>query len=115
NNKISQTLTFDYVEGCETGMRECYPVNINRKTINDSILIYFPTGGTVSDVYLYSDSIFNKWLNNTVDNHEFLRHDKKYANEGLLMIDFTGLSDGKYRAHLLACGLGGIIGINLTP
>lgn len=113
SNKISHTLTFEYIEGCETGKGECYPVNINRKTINDSILIYFPNGGTISDVYLYSDSIFNNWINKTVDNPEFLRHDKKYANQGLLKIDMTGLSDGKYRAHMLACGLGGIIEINL--
>jgi hypothetical protein len=77
SNKISHTVTFEYIEGCETGKGECYPVNINRKTINDSILIYFPNGGTISDVYLYYDSIFNNWINKTVDNPEFLRHDKK--------------------------------------
>lgn len=113
HNKISYTLTFDYIEGCETGKAECYPVNINRKSNNDSILIYFPIGGTISDVYLYADSVFNKWINKTSRNPEFLRHDKKYANQGLLKIDMTGLADGKYISHILACEIGGIIEINL--
>lgn len=113
SNKISHTLTFGYIEACETGDRVCDPVNINRQSINDSILLFFPNGGTISDVYLYADSIFEQWVNKTIDKPEFLRHDKKHAEQGLLKIDMTGLSDGTYRAHMLSCALGGVIEINL--
>lgn len=108
NIKISYNLTLGHVAGCETQRKDCYPLNINRKTVNDSIQIYFPIGSSMTDAYLYSDSVFHKNL----EKPEFLRHDKKYATQGILKIDMTGLLDGKYRA-LMQPGPGGYIEINI--
>lgn len=108
-DKISYVLTRENIEESENGSVACFALSLNRKTINDTVLLFFPTSGTISDVYLYADSVFLKNL----DTAKFLRHDKKYATQGVLEIDMTGLADGKYKAHILACGVGGNVEINI--
>ena len=47
-NKIVYTVDFNYLEGCETGKGDCKPVTLARHSIQDSIVVIFPAGGTQS-------------------------------------------------------------------
>src|SRR5262249_5526343 len=118
---IIYTVDFSYLEGCETGKGECKPITITRKSILDTIKMIFPSGGTQSDIYLfrpdsaYPDSAYIRWMSGlskaTVSP---LRHDQKRSGEGLPSFDLTGLSDGKYTANMLSCGLGGSFSLVLA-
>lgn len=113
NQNIVYTVDFDYLEGCETGKGDCNPVTIERHSKKDSITLIFPNGGTLTDIYLYTESSFTKWMSGTPqDEPKPLRHDHKEANQGKPFLDLTGLPDGKYRPRMLGCGLGG--GFKLT-
>ncbi|MES2513791.1 MAG: hypothetical protein V4580_06575 [Bacteroidota bacterium] len=89
------TLTFDYLEGCETGKGDCKPIEIVRHSKQDSVLLIFPGGGTLSDVYLRSPD------------KKIELHDTKRALEGKPRLNLTGLNDGSYTAHMISCALGG--------
>ncbi len=103
---IKEVLTFEYLEGCETGKGDCKPIEIFRQNKNDSILLVFPSGGTESDVYLYSMKEIN-----------FKLQDKKVKGQGLPKINLTTLEDGEYTASVISCGLGGscIIRLKTKP
>jgi hypothetical protein len=110
---IVYTVDFDYLKGCETGKGDCKPVTIERQSTQDSITLVFPSGGTLTDVYLYTESSFVKWMSGTPkDEPKPLRHDRKEAGQGNPFLDLTGLPDGKYSPRMLGCGLGG--GFKLT-
>lgn len=93
---IVQTLGFDYLEGCETGKGDCKPIEILRRNKQDSIVLFFPSGGTQSDVYLHS----------SVDKNLVL-HDRKFSGQGKPILDLTNLDDGEYSVNIISCGLGG--------
>jgi hypothetical protein len=95
-NKVIHSIDFDWLEGCETGKGNCNPVVLERKSISDSVRLIFPSGGTQSDVYLYKTSL-----------DKSLRQDHKRTGQGLPFLDLTGLPDGNYIAHMLACAVGG--------
>ena len=112
-HNIVYTVDFDYLEGCETGSGDCNPVIIERQSIPDSITLIFPNGGTLTDVYLYTESSFTKWMSGKPqDEPKPLRHDRKEVGQGKPFLDLTGLPDGKYKPWMLGCGLGG--GFELT-
>ena len=98
---IVTTLDFDYLEGCETGKGDCRPIEIFRQTKQDSLLLIFPSGGTISDVYLRSKDL------------KVQLHDKKTTGQGNPQINMTGLADGEYSANIISCGLGGACIIKL--
>ena len=95
-NIVAQTLDFTYLEGCETGKGDCKPIEIFRKTKQDSVVLIFPSGGTESDVYLHS----------TKDKKIEL-HNKKVSGQGKPTLNLTNLDDGEYSANIISCGLGG--------
>ncbi|MDI9364228.1 MAG: hypothetical protein QM541_04700 [Flavobacterium sp.] len=97
NKKIViKTLDFSYLEGCETGKGDCKPIEIIRQNKQDSVILIFPSGGTVSDVYLHSTK-----------NKKFELHDKRFAGQGKPTLNLTNLEDGEYSANIISCGLGG--------
>ena len=96
NDKIIQKISFDYLEGCETGMGDCNPIKIFRKTKQDSIFLIFPNGGTRSDIYLHS-----------IKNKKIELHDRKSAGEGYPTLNLTSLEDGTYYANMVSCNVGG--------
>ena len=101
-------VDLDYLVGCETGKGECKPIIINRQSILDDLALVFPQGGTMSDVYLYTESSFTKWMSGSPkDEPKPLRHIHKEAGEGEPIMDLTRLPDGKYHPHFLGCGVGG--------
>ena len=69
---------------------------LERQSIYDSIRLIFPLGDTASSVYLYKTLLGKS-----------LRQDHKRAGEGQPSLDLTGLPDGNYAAHMLACAMGG--------
>lgn len=76
----------------------------------------FPSGGTQSDVYLYEkDKAYLKWLNGKQkDKPKPIRHDQKFSEQGNPTIDLTGLPDGKYKPHMLSCGVGGSFDLTIA-
>ena len=108
NNATIFTIDHTYIEGCETGKGDCKLIILKRYSLQDSVKVIFPVGGTSSGVYLYADKEFIQWLKGTPkDEPKPLRHDHKLSGEGNPTLDLTGLPDGKYGARMLACGLGG--------
>ena len=93
---VLQTLDFAYLEGCETGKRDCKPIEIVRQSRQDSVLLIFPSGGTQSDVYLHSAKDKSLEL-----------HDQKVSGQGKPTLNLTNLDDGEYAANIISCGLGG--------
>jgi hypothetical protein len=101
NGKIIHTISFQWLEGCETGKGDCNPVLITRQHITDTVHLVFPSGGTSSSVYLYAGSAINNPI----------RQDNKRAGQGQPCLYLTGLPDGRYRAHMLSCAVGGFFSI----
>jgi len=101
NGKIVHTISFKWLEGCETGKGDCNPVLINRQHITDTVQLVFPSGGTSSSVYLYAGSSIS----------DPIREDNKRVGQGQPCLYLTGLPDGRYRAHMLSCAVGGIFSI----
>ena len=95
-NVVVQILDFDYLVGCETGKGNCKPIEIFRKSMQDSVILIFPSGGTESDVYLRDTKNKNLEL-----------HDKKVSGQGKPSLNLTNLDDGEYTANIISCGLGG--------
>ena len=96
------------MEGCETGKGDCKPIVLTRHSLQDSVKVIFPSGGTSSSVFVYTGEEFIPWFKGTPnDQPKPLRHDHKYSGEGRPAIDLTGLPDGKYSAYMLSCNLGG--------
>lgn len=95
-NIVVQTLDFAYLEGCETGKADWKPIEIFRKSKQDSVVLIFPSGGTESDVYLHSTKEKKLEL-----------HDKKVSGQGKPTLNLTNLDDGEYSANIISCGLGG--------
>lgn len=99
-HKISHTITREEIEKCETGKGHCYLVSINRKAMEDSLLITFPDNGGMSQIYLYTDSSFIKLTESNIEQSVFIRQSQKAQNDGFQEIDMTGLSDGMYKAYM---------------
>jgi len=106
-NKIVHKVEFNYMEGCETGKGDCKPVVLIRQSLQDSIKVIFPIGGTASSVHIYPDTSFIRWIRgNPSDQPTPLRNDNKTFSEGNPILDLTGLPDGKYIPHMSSCNLG---------
>jgi hypothetical protein len=101
DGKIIRTISFEWLEGCETGKGDCNPVSISRQHITDTIQLVFPVGGTSSSAYLYAGNSMTKPI----------RQDHKGTGQGPPFFYLTGLPDGKYLAHMLSCGVGGFFSI----
>ena len=99
-HKICHTITLEDIEKYETGKGISYPVNINRKTINDTLLIIFPNSRTMSQIYLQADTSYNSRIENNSEKSAIIRRGKKKQRRKSQEIDMTGLSDGRYKAHL---------------
>lgn len=113
---VVYTVTDSYMEGCETGKGNCKPIVLTRHSLQDSIRVVFPSGGTQSDVYLYAaDTAFTKWMKGgPSDQPQPLRHDRKFAGQGQPILDLTGLADGKYFPHMLSCNVGGFLEVAIV-
>ena len=108
DNKIVHKVEFNYMEGCETGKGDCKPVILIRQSLQDSIKVVFPIGGTASSVQIYPDTSFIRWIRGKPTAQPTpLRNDNKRFGEGNPVLDLTGLPDGKYRPHMLSCNVGG--------
>lgn len=115
HHKIVYTVTLDYMQGCETGKGDCVPITLSRQSINDSVIVIFPIGGTQTDIYLYTENDFKKWMDGKPrDVPKALRHDQKFTGQGNPTLDLTGLLDGTYIPYMFACGLGGGFTLNIT-
>ncbi len=109
NNTIIHSVSFDYIEACENRVGECGPVNLYRKSIEDTIIVYFPNGGTQTDVFLSRDSLDEE----SGVRFELKKHETKYMGEGRPKFEMTGYPDGKYAAQIFACAIGGRIELNI--
>ena len=105
NVKISK-VEFDYWEGCETGKGECTALSFTRKSKNQKWFLLMPCGGTATTVTLSKQQGIPK-------ENEVVQKNEITLSECPPIFDLTNLSDGKYYAYMLACGLGGQIEINL--
>jgi hypothetical protein len=97
------TVNFDYWKGCETGKRKCEPLTFIRKTQGQNWYLFMPCGGTATTVTLTASGQ-KKTVQQTSIGH----------SQCPPIFDLTSLTDGKYFAYMLACGLGRQIEINLT-
>ncbi len=96
-------VDFDYWEGCETGKGKCKPLTFTRSSKDENWFLLMPCGGTATTVTLTASG------QNTPIQKISIGH-----SECPPIFDLTNLTDGKYFAYMLACGLGGQIEINLT-
>jgi hypothetical protein len=96
-------VDFDYWEGCETGKGECKPLTFIRSSKDENWFLFMPCGGTATTVTLTSTGQTNPIQKTSIGHSECPP-----------IFDLTQLTEGKYFANMLACGLGGQIEINLT-
>jgi hypothetical protein len=96
-------VDFDYWEGCETGKGECKPLTFTRSSKDENWFLFMPCGGTATTVTL---TAFGQKIP--------IQKISIGHSECPPIFDLTNLTDGKYFAYMLACGLGGQIEINLT-
>jgi len=90
----------DYWEGCETGIGVCEPLTFYRTTKIKKTFLIAPCGGTSTTISLLSQS-------------EVLFMNTLGVEDCPSVFDLTKLADGKYRASMLSCGLGGDISFRL--
>ena len=103
--KISK-VDFEYWEGCETGKGECNPLTFTRSSKNENWFLIMPCGGTGTSVTL------SKQKGIIPENEVILKTEISYS-ECPPVFNLTNLTDGKYYAYMLSCGLGGQIEVNL--
>jgi len=99
-------LTVDFVnwEGCERG--KCKPLNFMRKSKNENLFLLIPCDGFASTVTLSKQQEISK-------NSDVIQKNGIMHSTCPRIFDLTNLIDGKYYAHLITCGLGGQIEINI--
>lgn len=99
---IVKNLNAEYLEGCETGRGDCNPVEIERQSSTDSVLLVFPNGGTETEVYL-----------GAANSNEVYLSSKKMTGEDPPKLSLGNLKDGEYKAGIRSCGLGAIFKVKL--
>jgi hypothetical protein len=99
--KIS-TVSFDFWEGCETREGLCPPLTLERPSTEVKWFFFMPCGGTRTDVSL-----------TRVGDVVPLQTVGVGHSQCPPVFDLTNVADGKYRAYMLSCGLGGGIDLNL--
>lgn len=90
----------DYWEGCETGIGVCEPLTFYRNSKRKKAFLFVPCGGTSTTISLLSQN-------------EVLFMNTLGVEDCPPLLDLTKLVDGKYRASMLSCGLGGGISFRL--
>ena len=103
------------IKGCETGEGNCLPINVSRSKISDSILICFPAQGKETAIYLYDSAMctaIKAGLNVISQTYPLAKRSQFRHDQPCL--DLSHLKDGKYYAHILGDGYGGLYQINLT-
>ena len=112
---VVYTIDLKYMRGCEMGTADCKTVVLKRSSLQDSVRLIFPAGGTLSDVFLYTEAGFIKWLKKKPKGQpKYLRHDRKFAGQGNPTLDLTGLPDRVYRPHMVSCGVGGTFRLTIA-
>lgn len=95
-------VDFKYWEGCETGEGECKPLTFSRSAQDENWFLFMPCGGSEISVNLTAAGQKDPIQTTNI----------RYA-QCPPVFDLTHLPDGKYYAHMFACGLGGAIEFNL--
>jgi hypothetical protein len=96
------TVDFDYWEGCETGKGDCKPLTFTRISNIENWFLIMPCSGTSTSITL-TESGQNCPIQKTSVGY----------SECPPIFDLTKMTDGKYFAYMLGCGLGGKIEINI--
>jgi len=92
-----QYIESAYWEGCETGKGECKPLTFKRSPGEKNWFLIMPCGGTQTSITIKgTDNSYKKELN-------------LFHNNCPPFIELTDMTDGKYSANMLSCGLGGTI------
>ena len=99
-------VDFDYWEGYETGEGDCKPLTFYRNSINEKWFLIMPCEGTTTSVTLSKQQGIAK-------ESDVIQKQEITHRECPTIFDLTNLTDGKYYAYMLACGLGGQIEINI--
>ncbi len=108
SKKVISEISFEYMKGCETGAGDCQPVIIERLAPRDEVILILPGGESQADAYLYTDSTFNKWIENPGNEPASIRDDHTTSAENRkLIFNLTGLPDGTYVPHVLSDAVGG--------
>lgn len=105
------------MQGLRTKKDTVQALIISRKSIDDSTVILFPSGGTETEVVLHRQFEYKNWKSGKIDQSpEVLRSDYESVNDSIedgLRIDLTGLPDGNYVGEWITCSVGGYTVIEL--
>lgn len=89
-----------------------------RNSIDDSISVFFPSGGTETEVLLHRQTEYENWKKGQINRRpKVLRSDYESVNDSMedgLSIDLSGLPDGNYVGEWLTCSIGAYVVIELT-
>lgn len=85
------------------------PVRISRYSVQDSVVIRFPKGGTVAHLFIYKQSEYERFMNDIKVENPMNFENRIHEME----IDFTGIPDGNYLGVWLTCHNGGRATIQL--
>ncbi|MGL4599555.1 MAG: hypothetical protein ACRCYO_18670 [Bacteroidia bacterium] len=112
-NVIRINIPESYLNNTDTSRFSLYPVAVERKKTDDSILVLFPVSERRASLFVY-DSLNYQWL---------MRGDKRarplLQTQGLRertgkpTLNLSRLKNGSYFAHLTSCNYGGFFEIQL--
>lgn len=95
-------VSFEHWEGCETGKAPCPTLTFERDSKADYWYLWMPCGGTYTDVSLTGGTP-----------PKVLQRTGIETNQCPPVFELTQLPSGSYSAHMMACGLGGFVTIEL--
>ena len=106
-------VNIQHIVNCETGEGECPTIIIKRTAENEAVKLVVPPGGTVSTLSMYQQKDYSKiFCGDCPDSVKPVLTSTVGIN-ALHKLDLSGLPDGSYTLHLMACHLGGFIPIYL--
>ena len=106
------------MQGPATKREMAQALKITRNSMDDSIIVVFPSGGTQTEVILYKQVEYDTWksqqMGSKPDALSIYNESVNDSTERGLSIDLTRLLDGNYVGEWVTCGLSAYAVIELN-
>jgi len=108
----TQNVTKSQLLACETGDKNCPPIDIKRNSVKEQIIVYFLIDSKGTDINLFDSTYLSMIRITPADSIRSLT--QGFINiEGKPSLNLTNLPDGKYYVHISGDDVGGIFQMQL--
>jgi hypothetical protein len=105
-----------YLETMDTSRYSIQGILLERKYIDDSLLILFPENNSESQFYVYDQKNYSRMLLGYTDVVTVPQENKEILKARMHrpVVNLSGLKAGKYYLHVTECNFGGYFEIEIT-